>query len=100
MFKTEKHEQATKALNHIRWMLRDLRPELDLEITYTTLDEEDMQEYSAWYIQRFGLLAGEEYVMIRKNESGSWNLLYTINVTGTAVLAIAAETMDLISRKF
>lgn len=100
MYKNEKHAQAVTALGHIARLMKELRPDKELIINYVQMDEDALKLYSDWYIQRFHLMTGDEYVTINMHDGGSWPLLYVINVTGNNVLAIAAETMDLLSRKF
>ena len=99
---SEKHEQANRALSHLFFIMKDLKPKDDITLKYAMLDESSLKEFSAWDIERFHLLPRDEYVFIRKREEydGQYHLLYVINVGALSVLAIAAETMDLLSRKF
>lgn len=98
----EKHEQATAALAHVAGILKAEKPNDDVTIEYLRMDDIHLREISDWDIQRFHLIARDEYVLIRKREEydGQYHLLYVINVSALSVLAIAAETMDLLSRKF
>ena len=97
---TQKHVQANQAMMRLRQLMEELKPDLHLIINYFTMTDELLKEYDPWYIERFRLLSGEEYVMIRKREDNEWPLLYVLNVSGTSVQYIAAEVMDLLAKKF
>ena len=98
----DKHAQATEALSHVADILKAQRPKDDITIEYALMDDIRIRDFSDWDIQRFHLIKRDEYVLIRKREEydGQYHLLYSIDVSALSVLAIAAETMDLISRKF
>ena len=93
-----KSQQVDEILLHITGIMKDVRPDLYLNISYMRENEQSIKRFSDWTQQRLGILTGEEYVYIRIETED--NLLYAINVTGNSVLTIAAETMDLLSRKF
>lgn len=94
--------QAAGALGHLSRLISDQRPDLDIRLSYIRMDNDAMKEFTDFQRKAFGFLSGDEYVLIRLREKydGEYHLLYVINVTGNSVLSIAAETMDLLSRKF
>lgn len=98
----DKPAMAAEALSHIAEILKSQRPKEDVMIEYVMMDDNRIRDFSDFDIQRFGLLSRDEYVLIHKLEEydGQYHLLYSMNVSALSVLAIAAETMDLISRKF
>ncbi len=98
----DKHARATEALSHVAEILKAEQPSKDITIEYIRLDDVSIKAFSDWDIQRFHLIKCDEYVLIRIREEydGQYHLLYSIDVSALSVLALAAETMDLISRKF
>lgn len=96
-----KPRQAAAALDHISRILKAEKPLDDVTLEYVRMGD-PRKEFTDYEIDRFHLLFGDEYVLIRIREKydGEYHLIYVINVSALSVLALAAETMDLISRKF
>ena len=79
-------------------LLNVVRPDKDIRIEYVRTTEENIKDFSDWDVERFGILTGEELILIfDKTEN---HLLYVVNVTGDSVLTAMSELMNLIAKKF
>ena len=76
----------------------------DIAVTFCTLTDEILEEFSAWDRKRFNLLAGEECFFVwetsRHDVPDPYGLLYVVNVTADSLLTAASELMNLAARKF
>lgn len=97
----DKPRRAATALDHISRILKAEKPQDDVTLEYIRMGD-PRKEFTDYEINRFHLFSGDEYVLIRVLEKydGEYHLMYAINVSALSVLALTAETMDLLSRKF
>lgn len=91
---TNKQEEINRGLAAITKYLKTLKPQKVWQIYYTIAEEH--HNFTEWERQYFGILNGEEYLLIYD----SVKLLYVINVTGDSTLTALSELMDLLARKF
>lgn len=98
----------TDSLNHIASTIEDMIRECgrrqDIIITFATLNDESISDFSDWNRKYHHLYTGEEvfciWEMIETEIGFDKGLLYAVDVSGDSLMTAAGELMDLVSRKF
>lgn len=91
-----KTEQMDEAIKKVLEIVNITSPEIPANIVYLRLNEDNIEYFSDWDRQRFGLHIGDERIMVGKAKEG---ILYSINVSGDSVMQSIAELTDLLAGK-
>lgn len=91
-----KAEQMDEAIKKVVEIVKVTSPEIPANIVYLRLTEDNIDCFSDWDQQRFGLHVGDERIMVGKAKEG---ILYSINVSGDSVMQSIAELTDLLAGK-
>lgn len=92
----QKTEQMDEAIKKVLEIVKITSPEIPANIVYLRLNEDNIEYFSDWDRQRFGLHIGDERIMVGKAKEG---ILYSINVSGDSVMQSIAELTDLLAGK-
>ena len=104
MDRTERIDKLQHIAIEIEKLIRSNGRRKDIAVTFSPLNDENIQEFSAWDRKRFALRTGEEYFFVwetnRPDIADPNGLLYVVIVTGDSLLTAASELMSLASQKF
>ena len=91
-----KAEQMDEAIKKVVEIVKITSPKIPANIVYLRLTEDNIDCFSDWDRQRFGLHVGDERIMVGKAKEG---ILYSINVSGDSVMQSIAELTNLLAGK-
>ena len=85
-------------------LLKYVRPERNLGITYIKPNAETIEQFSVWRRMYYHINTGSEYFLVwdysPDGEMDEPDLLYSVDVSADSLLTAAHELMDLIAKKF
>ena len=91
-----KAEQIEAAIKKVVEITKITRPQADTQITYLRITEDNIDDFSDWDRQRFGIHVGDERILVGKRGEGT---MYALNVSGDSVMQSIAELTDLLAGK-
>ena len=91
-----KAETMDEAIKRVLEITKITRPECDTRIVYLRVTDENIDAFSDWDRQRFGIHVGDERILVSKAGEG---ILYALNVSGDSVMQSIAELTNLLAGK-
>lgn len=91
-----KAEQMDEAIKRVLEIAKITRPECDTRIVYLRVTKENLEAFTEWDCQRFGIHVGDERILVGK---AGEEILYALNVSGDSVMQSIAELTNLLAGK-